>query len=154
LWICPSDSHPSGGLPVSDCEFRKTTLHLAPQAISCRPKNHVTILRTRHSGIRRRRMSGIQETTMTSCGVWFPASRGHCLDPGSRPVLRDLAGMTDCDLVSLGKRAHVVVLRSYIHRRFRKTPLCFYPTSSASNAITLPFILVRKRRKTSGTKFA
>jgi hypothetical protein len=32
--------------------------------------------------------------------VWFPASAGTSLDPGSRPASRDLAGMTDCDTAS------------------------------------------------------
>jgi hypothetical protein len=59
--------------------------------------NYVTIRRTRHSGRVHLRWarSGIQ-LKFNIISLF--------LDPGSRPALRDLAGMTNCDTVSCGDR--------------------------------------------------
>jgi len=88
-----------------------TPIHLAPQRISSSLGNYVTIHRTRRSGRAplRGARSGIQ---------WKFNIIKLFLDPGSRPALRDLAGMTNCDTVYWGEREIVVILRSKSHNRF------------------------------------
>jgi hypothetical protein len=55
-------------------------------------------------------------------GDFVERSRIH-LDPGSLPGLRDLAGMTNCDIVSRGKIDRIIILRSKRQIRFSKLTL-------------------------------